>query len=129
MRSMMRGNRSPAFSSKSASRSPISAATRTLRRSDIRWSPQAQAALDRAQLDLSYTVVSAPTDGVVAKVEQLQVGRLHRGVHAGVCAGIHSRCLDRGQLQGSSACTHARRARRATVKLDRYPGRNILRRR
>src|SRR6202034_3537276 len=35
---------------------------------------QAQAALDRAQLNLSYTVISAPTDGVVAKVEQLQVG-------------------------------------------------------
>src|SRR6202021_173242 len=35
---------------------------------------QAQAALDRAQLNLSYTVNSAPTDGGVAKVEQLQVG-------------------------------------------------------
>jgi membrane fusion protein (multidrug efflux system) len=35
---------------------------------------QAQAALDRAQLNFSYTVISAPTDGVVAKVEQLQVG-------------------------------------------------------
>jgi membrane fusion protein (multidrug efflux system) len=35
---------------------------------------QAQAALDRARLNLSYTVISAPTDGVVAKVEQLQVG-------------------------------------------------------
>jgi membrane fusion protein, multidrug efflux system len=35
---------------------------------------QAQAALDRAQLNLSYTVINAPTDGVVAKVEQLQVG-------------------------------------------------------
>jgi membrane fusion protein (multidrug efflux system) len=35
---------------------------------------QAQAALDKAKLDLSYTVVRAPDDGVVAKVEQLQVG-------------------------------------------------------
>ena len=35
---------------------------------------QAQAALDKADLDLSYTVVRAPDDGVVAKVEQLQVG-------------------------------------------------------
>jgi membrane fusion protein (multidrug efflux system) len=35
---------------------------------------QAQAALDRARLNLSYTVIRAPTDGVVAKVEQLQVG-------------------------------------------------------
>src|SRR6202162_5673804 len=35
---------------------------------------QAQAALDRARLNLSYTEISAPADGVVAKVEQLQVG-------------------------------------------------------
>ena len=35
---------------------------------------QAQAALDKAQLDLSYTVITAPADGVVAKVEHLQVG-------------------------------------------------------
>jgi membrane fusion protein (multidrug efflux system) len=35
---------------------------------------QAQAELDRAQLDLSYTFVKAPADGVVARVEELQVG-------------------------------------------------------
>jgi len=34
----------------------------------------AQAELDRAKLNLSYTVVTAPADGVVAKVEQLQAG-------------------------------------------------------
>lgn len=39
----------------------------------------AQAALDRAQLDLGYTTVLAPADGVVTKVEQLQVGQY---VHA-----------------------------------------------
>jgi membrane fusion protein (multidrug efflux system) len=35
---------------------------------------QAQAELDRAKLNQSYTVVVAPDDGVVAKVEQLQNG-------------------------------------------------------
>ena len=35
---------------------------------------QAQAQLDRAKLNLSYTVVTAPSDGVVARVEELQVG-------------------------------------------------------
>ncbi len=36
---------------------------------------QAQAKLERAKLDRSYAAVIAPTDGVVAKVEQLQVGQ------------------------------------------------------
>uniref|UniRef100_B0SY68 Secretion protein HlyD family protein n=1 Tax=Caulobacter sp. (strain K31) TaxID=366602 RepID=B0SY68_CAUSK len=35
---------------------------------------QAKAALDRARLDLGYTTIVAPADGVVTKVEQLQVG-------------------------------------------------------
>jgi membrane fusion protein (multidrug efflux system) len=35
---------------------------------------QAKADLDRAKLDLSYTTIVAPADGVVTKVEQLQVG-------------------------------------------------------
>ncbi|WP_374574125.1 HlyD family efflux transporter periplasmic adaptor subunit [Phenylobacterium sp.] len=35
---------------------------------------QAKAALDQAKLNLGYTDVVAPEDGVVAKVEQLQVG-------------------------------------------------------
>jgi len=36
---------------------------------------QAAAKLERAKLDRSYAAVIAPTDGVVAKVEQLQVGQ------------------------------------------------------
>jgi len=35
---------------------------------------EAQAALDRARLNLSYTVVRAPEDGTVTKVDQLQPG-------------------------------------------------------
>jgi membrane fusion protein, multidrug efflux system len=35
---------------------------------------QAQAELDRASLNLSYTTISAPIEGVVTRVEQLQVG-------------------------------------------------------
>jgi membrane fusion protein, multidrug efflux system len=35
---------------------------------------QAQAELDRAELDLSYATIYAPNDGVVTQVERLQVG-------------------------------------------------------
>jgi membrane fusion protein (multidrug efflux system) len=35
---------------------------------------QAKAELDRAELDLSYTTIFAPDDGVVTQVEKLQVG-------------------------------------------------------
>ena len=35
---------------------------------------QAQAELERALLNLSYTTIAAPTDGIVTRVEQLQVG-------------------------------------------------------
>jgi membrane fusion protein, multidrug efflux system len=35
---------------------------------------QAKAELDRAELDLSYTTIYAPEDGVVTQVEKLQVG-------------------------------------------------------
>jgi membrane fusion protein (multidrug efflux system) len=35
---------------------------------------QAQAELDRAELDLSYTTIYAPDDGVVTQVERLQIG-------------------------------------------------------
>ena len=35
---------------------------------------QAEAALDRANLELSYTVVRAPIDGIVTKVEQIAIG-------------------------------------------------------
>jgi membrane fusion protein (multidrug efflux system) len=35
---------------------------------------QAKAALDRARLQLGYTVIRAPQDGVAAKVEQIQLG-------------------------------------------------------
>ena len=44
---------------------------------------RALAALDKAQLDLSYTVVRAPEDGIVTKVDQLQVGNWVQGVNTG----------------------------------------------
>ena len=61
---------------------------------------QAQAALDQANLELSYTVIRAPDDGVVAKVEQLQVGDYINAGNAGVQPGLDPRYLGGGEFQG-----------------------------
>src|SRR4029078_10241764 len=50
---------------------------------------QAQAAVDKAQLDLSRTQIRAPTDGVIENADNLQVGQMAvTGV--GVISLIHS---------------------------------------
>ena len=74
MRSMMRGNRGRGVQQQIGVALANLGGDPTIAPERHPLVAQAQAALDRAQLDLSYTVVSAPTDGVVAKVEQLQVG-------------------------------------------------------
>jgi membrane fusion protein, multidrug efflux system len=82
---------------------------------------QAQAALDRAQLNLSYTVISAPTDGVVAKVEQLQVGDMIAAsapVFALVSTGDVWIEANFKEVQ----LARMRPGQTATVKIDRYPG-------
>jgi membrane fusion protein (multidrug efflux system) len=85
---------------------------------------QAQAALDRAQLNLSYTVISAPTDGVVAKVEQLQVGdaiAASAPVFALVSTGDVWIEANFKEVQ----LAYMRPGQIATVKIDRYPGREF----
>jgi membrane fusion protein (multidrug efflux system) len=85
---------------------------------------QAQAALDRAQLNLSYTVISAPTDGVVAKVEQLQVGDTI-AASTPVFALVSTRdvWIEANFKEVQLARMHAGQA--ATVEIDRYPGRRF----
>jgi membrane fusion protein (multidrug efflux system) len=83
---------------------------------------QAQAALDRAQLNLSYTVISAPTDGVVAKVEQLQVGDMIAAsapVFALVSTG--DVWIEANFKEVQLARMHPGQS--ATVRIDRYPDR------
>jgi len=85
---------------------------------------QAQAALDRAQLNLSYTVISAPTDGIVAKVEQLQVGdtiAASAPVFALVSTGDIWIEANFKEVQ----LARMRPGQMATVKIDRYPGRTF----
>jgi membrane fusion protein (multidrug efflux system) len=82
---------------------------------------QAQAALDRAQLNLSYTVITAPTDGVVAKVEQLQVGDTI-AASAAVFALVSTRDVWIEANFKEVQLARMRPGQTATVKIDRYPG-------
>lgn len=85
---------------------------------------QAQAALDRARLNLSYTVVAAAEDGTVTKVEQLQVGdyvntaqplfSLISSSHVWVEANFKETDL-----------THMHAGQTALVSIDTYPDREF----
>ena len=80
---------------------------------------RAQAALDRARLNLSYTVVRARQDGIVTKVDQLQVGDYVSasrpvftlaGTRIWVEANFKENQLD-----------HMRVGQPATIKVDAFP--------
>jgi membrane fusion protein (multidrug efflux system) len=85
---------------------------------------QAQAELDRARLNLSYTVIKAPTDGIVTKVEQLQVGEMI-AASAPVFALVSTRdvWIEANFKEGQLA--YVRPGQTATVKIDRYPSRRF----
>jgi membrane fusion protein (multidrug efflux system) len=80
----------------------------------------AQAALDRAELNLSYTEVHAPENGIVTKVDQLQVGDY-------VTAGTQLFSLmstDRVWVEANfkeTELTYMRPGQLATVEVDTYP--------
>ncbi len=80
----------------------------------------AQAALDRAELNLSYTVVKAPENGIVTKVEQLQVGN-----YVTAATPLFSlMSTDRVWVEANfkeTELTHMRPGQSATVEVDTYP--------
>jgi membrane fusion protein (multidrug efflux system) len=85
---------------------------------------QAQAMLDRAQLDLSYTVITAPTDGIVTKVEQLQVGNyIAASTPVFALVSIHDVWIEANFKEVQVA--RMRPGQSATVKIDRYPDRRF----
>jgi membrane fusion protein (multidrug efflux system) len=85
---------------------------------------QSQAALDRAKLDLSYTLVKAPADGIVTKVEQLQVGD-YIAASAPVFAlvSIHDVWIEANFKEVQLA--RMRPGQDATVEIDRVPGKRF----
>ena len=82
---------------------------------------QAQAALDRALLELSYTIVHAPMDGVVAKVDQIQVGD-----HVNAATPLFALMSDSNMWVEANFketdLTHMRPGQKASFSLDAYPG-------
>jgi membrane fusion protein (multidrug efflux system) len=80
----------------------------------------AKAALDRAELNLSYTVVRAPENGIVTKVDQLQVGDY---VNAGTQL-FSLMSTERVWVEANfkeTELTHMRPGQVATVEIDTYP--------
>lgn len=82
---------------------------------------RAQAALDRARLDLSYTRIVAPSDGVVTRVEQLQVGSFV-AASAPVFALVSTDSIWLEANFKEDQLAHMRVGQQATIEVDSYPG-------
>jgi membrane fusion protein (multidrug efflux system) len=81
---------------------------------------QAQAALDRAKLNQSYTVIRAAQDGTVTKVEQLQVGD-----YINAAQPVFSLVAPRVWVEANfkeDQLTYMRPGQPASFKVDAYPG-------
>ncbi|HEY2009979.1 MAG TPA: HlyD family secretion protein [Rhizomicrobium sp.] len=85
---------------------------------------QAQATLDHALLELSYTVVHAPIDGIVTKVEQIQVGD-HINAAAPLFALMSKSDIWVEANFKETDLTHMRPGQSATFAIDAYPGRTF----
>jgi membrane fusion protein, multidrug efflux system len=82
---------------------------------------EAQAALDRARLDLSYTRIVAPEDGVVTKVDDLQPGdSVNAGAPVFALIAAHRLWIEANYRE--TGLTHMRVGQPATVEVDAYPG-------
>jgi membrane fusion protein, multidrug efflux system len=81
----------------------------------------AKAQLDRAQLDLSYATVIAPDDGVVARVDDLQVGNFVNPGTA-VFSLLSSRRIWVEANFRETGLTYMRPGQQAAIDVDAYPG-------
>jgi membrane fusion protein, multidrug efflux system len=80
----------------------------------------AKAQLDRARLDLSYATVVAPDDGIVTRVDELQVGDfVNPG--AAVFSLLSSRSIWIEANFRETGLTHMRPGQKATIDVDAYP--------
>ena len=80
----------------------------------------AKAALDRARLDLSYATVTAPDDGIVTRVDDLQVGDfVNPG--AAVFSMMSSRRIWIEANFRETGLTHMRTGQEASIDVDAFP--------
>jgi membrane fusion protein (multidrug efflux system) len=84
----------------------------------------AQAAVDKAALELSYTVIHAPDDGIAARVEQLQVGD-YIGTATPVFSLISNHDVWVEANFKEDDLTHMHPGQPADVRVDAYPGRRF----
>jgi membrane fusion protein (multidrug efflux system) len=84
----------------------------------------ARAQLDRARLDLSYATVRAPDDGIVTKVDDLQIGGF---VNAGASTFslMSSRDVWIEANFRETGLTHMQPGQQATIDVDAYPDRKF----
>lgn len=81
---------------------------------------EAQAALDRALLERSYTTVRAPMDGIVTEVDHLQVGGyLPLATAAFALISTHDVWIEADYKENQ--LTNIRPGDKATVSIDAYP--------
>ncbi|MDQ0123008.1 membrane fusion protein (multidrug efflux system) [Pseudomonas lini] len=81
---------------------------------------EAQAQLDEAQLYLSYATVYAPDDGVVAKVDDLQVGNyVTSGAPAFALLSDRQVWVEANFRE--TQVTHMRPGQEASIRIDTYP--------
>jgi membrane fusion protein, multidrug efflux system len=81
---------------------------------------KARAALDKAEYDLERTVVRASANGVVTRVEQLQVGS-----YVNAAAPVFPMISDGIWVEANfkeTELTHMRPGQTATIVIDTYPG-------
>lgn len=83
---------------------------------------EAKAEVDRAELNLSYTAVLAPEDGVVTKVEELQSGDFVT-TGAPVFSLLSSQQVWIEANFRETGLTHMHPGEAATIMVDTYPGR------
>jgi membrane fusion protein (multidrug efflux system) len=82
---------------------------------------EARAQLDRAKLDLSYADVVAPDDGIVTRVDDLQVGDFVSGGTT-VFSMMSTRDVWIEANFRETGLTHMRSGQTATIEVDAYPG-------